>query len=327
VLPLDLDIQYGDFFAILGPSGCGKTTLLRIIAGLVVPSTGSIEIDSVDVTTWSPERRPTNMVFQGYGLFPHMTVRQNIGYGLRVARIPARQIDLLVSEVMALVRLQGFEQRMPNELSGGQAQRVALARALVLKPKVLLLDEPLGALDLQLRKVMQEELRRIHREIGGTFLFVTHDQGEALALANRIAVMNQGRIIQEGSAEVIYSQPQTQFVANFVGDANLLAAHRRNGEIALESGVVAADAGPDGAVTLMIRPESIRLSSDPVPSNVNLPAVVADTVFLGALIRYKVRLNNGKHLQVQTEQSGERIANGTRVTISWSTRDQRVLTE
>ena len=198
VRPLDLAIHAGDFFAILGPSGCGKTTLLRMIGGFIAPSAGSVEIDGVDVTRLGPERRPANMVFQGFGLFLHMNVRQNVGYGLRIAKVERTELERQVDEVLRLVHMEEFAKRNIDQLSGGQQQRVALARALVMRPKVLLLDEPLGALDLKLRQAMQEELRRIHQQIGGTFVFVTHDQSEALGLANRIAVMQAGQIVQEG---------------------------------------------------------------------------------------------------------------------------------
>src|SRR5262245_33076457 len=191
---LDLDVAAGDFCAILGPSGCGKSTLLRMIAGFIEPSTGSIAIDGRDVTRLGPEKRPTNMVFQSYGLFPHLTVAENIGFGLTLQKLPRDEIARRVSEALRLVRLDQFGDRTIDRLSGGQQQRVALARALIMRPKVLLLDEPLAALDLKLRHQMQEELRRIHNEIGGTFIFVTHDQGEAFALANLVAVMNQGRV-------------------------------------------------------------------------------------------------------------------------------------
>ena len=204
VKPLDLDVLKGDFLAILGPSGCGKTTLLRMIGGFVEPTTGRILVEGADVTRLPPEARPTNMVFQGYGLFPHMNVRQNIAYGLKLKRLPADKINEQVARMLALVRLESLSERMSSELSGGQQQRVAVARALVMEPPVLLLDEPFAALDLKLRQAMQDELRRIHREVGGTFVFVTHDQTEALALANRIAVMNDGRLEQIGTPEEMY---------------------------------------------------------------------------------------------------------------------------
>ncbi len=231
VEPLDLDIYPKDFVAMLGPSGCGKTTLLRMIGGFVAPTTGTIEIAGADVTGLGPEKRPTNMVFQGYGLFPHMNVAQNIGYGLRLQKMPKNEIDRRVNEAIALVQLADLARRGTEQLSGGQQQRVALARALVMRPKVLLLDEPLAALDLKLRQAMQEELRRIHHEIGGTFVFVTHDQSEALALANRIAVMREGRLEQVGTAQEIYDRPKTRFVSTFIGEANLLPGRRVNGTI------------------------------------------------------------------------------------------------
>src|SRR5262245_10822844 len=229
VRPVDLEIHRGDFFAILGPSGCGKTTLLRMIGGFAEPTSGRIEIAGKDVTGLGPERRPTNMVFQGYGLFPHMTVKQNVAYGLRIAKLPKAEIAERTSDALELVHLEELESRMVQELSGGQQQRVALARALIMRPPVLLLDEPLAALDLKLRQAMQEELRRIHSDIGGTFVFVTHDQGEALSLANRIAVMESGLLVQVGTPEEIYSRPRTRFVSTFVGEANIFAGQRRAG--------------------------------------------------------------------------------------------------
>ena len=236
VHPLTLDIFRGDFIAVLGPSGCGKTTLLNMLAGFVLPDSGRIEIDGRDVSHVGPDRRPTNMVFQGYALFPHMTVRQNIAYGLRIRNHPKPEIDERVGEMVELVHLGGLERRAVTEISGGQQQRVALARALIMRPDVLLLDEPLAALDLKLRNSMQQELRRIHRSIGGTFVFVTHDQNEAMGLANRIAVMRDGLLVQEGSPEEIYSTPRTQFVSNFVGEANVLPGRRTSGVVVLEAG-------------------------------------------------------------------------------------------
>ena len=236
VHPLDLDIAEGDFLAILGPSGCGKTTLLRMLGGFAEPSSGSIEIAGKDVTRMGPEKRPTNMVFQGYGLFPHMNVRQNVSYGLKLSRAAPDEVKARVSEMLKLVHLEDFSERAVNELSGGQQQRVALARALVMRPAVLLLDEPLGALDLKLRKQMQAELRRIHRSLGGTFVFVTHDQEEALGLANRIAVMEAGRIVQQGDPQAIYRRPASRFVSTFIGDANLLEGRREHGVVSLGCG-------------------------------------------------------------------------------------------
>ncbi|MGH6959705.1 MAG: ABC transporter ATP-binding protein, partial [Dongiaceae bacterium] len=275
VQQLDLDIRRGDFLAILGPSGCGKTTLLRIIGGFVAPTTGTVEIDAQDMTAWGPEKRPTNTVFQGYGLFPHMTLRQNIAYGLRTAKRPEDEIRRRVDEAIALVRLEEFVTRSIDQLSGGQQQRVALARALVMRPRVLLLDEPLAALDLKLRQAMQEELRRIHQQIGGTFVFVTHDQGEALGLANRIAVMDKGVLVQEGGPEEIYAAPKTRFVSTFIGEANVFAARRAQGWVTLEAGARLESPGVDGPVTVVVRPEALRLSANGPAADIVLDGTLA----------------------------------------------------
>jgi ABC-type Fe3+/spermidine/putrescine transport system ATPase subunit len=326
VQPLDLEIRSGDFFAILGPSGCGKTTLLRMIGGFVAPTAGRIEIDGVDVTRQGPEHRPTNMVFQGYGLFPHMNVRQNIGYGLRLAKRPKDEIAARVAAAVSLVRLGELADRPIDQLSGGQQQRVALARALVMRPRVLLLDEPLAALDLKLRQAMQEELRRIHHEIGGTFVFVTHDQGEALHLANRIAVMDQGRLIQEGDAEEIYSRPQTRFVSTFIGEANTFAGERRGGRVALQAGPEFAAPGPDGPVTVAVRPEAVQVGTG-LASDVRIDGMVADVVFLGAFVKYKVSLATGEIVFVHSADPAlrRRITAGDKVQVGWSADDHRVL--
>ncbi|HEY7688306.1 MAG TPA: ABC transporter ATP-binding protein [Dongiaceae bacterium] len=328
VKELDLEIKRGDFLAILGPSGCGKTTLLRIIGGFVTPTTGRIEIDGHDVTGISPEKRPTNTVFQGYGLFPHMSVRQNIAYGLRTAKRPKDEIARRVEEAIALVRLQDFVDRAIDQLSGGQQQRVALARALIMRPQVLLLDEPLAALDLKLRQAMQDELRRIHREIGGTFVFVTHDQGEALGLANRIAVMNQGAIEQQGSPEEIYAAPTTRFVSTFIGEANVFAGRRAGGIIHLEAGGTIPSAGPDGSVTVVVRPEAIRLG--PAANGAAaIDGVLADAIYFGAFVRYVVKLSNGQRVTVHSGDIANRRAQAINqaVRIGWAAADQRVLEE
>jgi ABC-type Fe3+/spermidine/putrescine transport system ATPase subunit len=335
VKPLDLEIHARDFLAILGPSGCGKTTLLRIIGGFVQPTTGQVEIDGQDVTALGPERRPTNTVFQGYGLFPHMTVRQNIAYGLKTAKRPKEEIDRRVDEAIALVRLGEFVSRSIDQLSGGQQQRVALARALVMRPRVLLLDEPLAALDLKLRQAMQEELRRIHQQIGGTFVFVTHDQGEALGLANRIAVMDKGELVQEGSAEEIYAAPKTRFVSTFIGEANVFPARRAGGWITLEG--VSSDAparfqaeGPDGAATVVVRPEALRLAADSggtLAADLMLTGKLADAIYLGAYVKYVVALANGQRVTVHAPDSPLRkqLAIEAPVRIGWSLADQRVI--
>ena len=223
---IDLDIREGEFFSLLGPSGCGKTTLLRILSGLEFPTTGSVLIDGSDVSSEPPYRRPTNLVFQSYAIFPHLSVAENIAYGLRRLRIGTSEQARRVDEMLALIGLQGYGSRRPNQLSGGQLQRVALARALVLKPKVLLLDEPLAALDKKLRERMQLELRALQREVGITFVFVTHDQEEALTLSDRVAVMSQGRMVQCSPPLELYQRPKNRFVAEFVGEMNFFQLRR-----------------------------------------------------------------------------------------------------
>jgi spermidine/putrescine transport system ATP-binding protein len=324
---LDLDIHRGDFLAILGPSGCGKTTLLRIIGGFVSPTTGTVEIEGRDVTHWGPEKRPTNTVFQGYGLFPHMTVRQNIAYGLRTAQRPPAEIKQRVDQAVALVRLEEFVTRSIDQLSGGQQQRVALARALVMQPRVLLLDEPLAALDLKLRQAMQEELRRIHRQIRGTFVFVTHDQGEALGLANRIAVMDRGEIVQEGGPEEIYAAPKTRFVSLFIGEANVLAGKREEGSVTLDVGPQFPSPGEDGPVTIVVRPEAIRISPTGLTADVELEGILVDVIYLGVFVKYFVALPNGQRLTVHNPDADLRrsLALNAPVKIGWALADHRVI--
>lgn len=328
----DLTIYRGDFLAVLGPSGCGKTTLLNLVAGFLLPDSGSIEIDGRDVTRIGPERRPTNMVFQGYGLFPHMTVRQNIAYGLRINRTRPTEIEHRVKEIIELVHLEGFEKRAVTQLSGGQQQRVALARALIMRPEVLLLDEPLAALDLKLRKAMQEELRRIHRSIGGTFVFVTHDQGEAMGLANRIAVMEDGRLIQEGSAEEIYAAPKTRFVSTFIGEANVFSGQRRSGVVTLDVGFRFSAAGPDGPVVTVVRPEAITLmpGSDATVANDSIVLIgrIEDVVFLGSQVKYTITVS-GEHVTVYSSDFDLRgqLTIDSEVSVVWASDDHRVLAD
>jgi ABC-type Fe3+/spermidine/putrescine transport system ATPase subunit len=334
VHPLALEIRRGEFLAILGPSGCGKTTLLRMIGGFIEPTAGTIAIEGRDVTRLAPERRPTNMVFQGYGLFPHMTVAQNIGYGLRLARASQSEIDERVRAVMELVHLDGFGGRAVTQLSGGQQQRVALARALIMRPAVLLLDEPLAALDLKLRKSMQDELRRIHATTGGTFVFVTHDQEEAMGLATRICVMEGGRIVQEGTPEDIYSHPRSRFVSTFIGEANVLAGERRDGFVTLGSNLRFADPGGDEPVVCIVRPEKMQIAADDVGEKVpgcqlSLPATLEDAVFLGTTVKYSARLPDGHRVQVDSRDMTlrDRLAIGGPVRIGWRFDDQRILAD
>lgn len=327
VAPLDLDVAAGAFLSILGPSGCGKSTLLKIIAGFAEPSTGRIEIDGVDVTWTGPEKRPTNMVFQGYGLFPHMTARQNIAFGLNIARIPAPEARRRVDDVLALVQLEALADRAVDQLSGGQQQRVALARAIVMRPKVLLLDEPLAALDLKLRQAMQEELRRIHRQIGGTFVFVTHDQEEALNLSSEIVVMQAGKVEQRGTPEEIYRRPASLFVAGFVGESNRFAGRVRDGRIETAMGRFPFK-GEDGAeVIAILRPEVIVLGPARRPDDVTVSAVVEEVVFLGERVKVMCRGQDGTPIQLRlaAEQGHEPPQPGQSVVLSWRAADMIVM--
>lgn len=276
---VNLEIRQGEFFAMLGPSGSGKTTCLRLIAGFEQPSSGHIEIFGQTAEGLAPNRRDVNTVFQDYALFPHMTVLDNVAYGLMVKGIARKPRQAEAREALALVKLEGMEARRPAQLSGGQRQRVALARALVNRPKVLLLDEPLGALDLKLREDMQEELRRLHRQLGLTFVFVTHDQGEALSMADRVAVFNKGRLVQVGTPEEIYEAPRVRFVAEFVGSSNILTPDE-----APQFG------GPRRWTSL--RPEKILLGRPAEAAEIQTPAEVIDQQFQGAQRKTLVRLFN-----------------------------------
>jgi spermidine/putrescine ABC transporter ATP-binding subunit len=327
VHPLDLDIHEGEFLALLGPSGCGKTTLLRLIGGFIEPSSGRIEISGRDVTRLGPERRKTNMVFQSYALFPHMTVRQNIGYGLRIAGRPQNEIDAKVNQLVELVHLGGLADRLPKHLSGGQQQRVALARALAMEPAVLLLDESLAALDLKLRKAMQDELRALHRALGGTFVFVTHDQSEAMALANRIVVLRDGRIVQDGSPHDIYTAPRTEFVAGFIGEANVFDGLRRAGTVELPTGARISEPGPDGRVVVVVRPDSMAIESAPFDSEVSMTGRIEDVVFLGTHFRVAVRLDSGESIFSHRDAATPTVdlGVGKRVHVGWQKDGRRVV--
>src|SRR5215207_1547206 len=259
---IDLDVNEGEFFSLLGPSGCGKTTTLRMIGGFEEPTDGTIELQGEDVTWLPAYKRNVNTVFQNYALFPHLTIYENVAFGLRRKKVPDSDVKKRVTDMLELVELPGYEARKPGQISGGQAQRVALARALVNKPAVLLLDEPLGALDLKLRKQMQVELKRIQQEVGITFIYVTHDQEEAMTMSDRIAVMNVGRYEQLGDPEDVYENPVKAFVAGFIGISNLLPAAVENGGVRLATGVLVAAPVPDGLadgtrVHLSVRPEKL----------------------------------------------------------------------
>ena len=304
---VSVSLAQGDIFGLLGPSGCGKTTLLRLAAGFDQPDSGRILLRGRDITALPPERRPVNTVFQNYALFPHLTVFENIAFGLRVARRPAGEIQREAERMIALAQLAEHAQKRPSQLSGGQKQRVAIARALVNKPEVLLLDEPLAALDLKLRQHMLMELQAIHREVGTTFLFVTHDQGEAMSLCDRLAVMNQGRIEQEGTPRDIYTRPATAFVAGFIGDTNLMpvksASAAGAGLVVLETDCLPRllIPGEAGAVTpgalACVRPEKIQISIEHPGESAGAAVCqgrIEDTIYAGAESRYGVRAGAGK---------------------------------
>ncbi len=306
---VSLEIESGEFFSLLGPSGCGKTTSLRMIAGFERPDAGRIRIGDADVTETPPHRRPVNTVFQSYALFPHLTVEQNVGFGLRFKPVERAEGRQRVSEILELVRLGGLERRRPHQLSGGQQQRVALARSLVLSPTVLLLDEPLGALDAKLRRELQIELKSIQREIGITFVYVTHDQEEALTMSDRLAVMAHGRVEQLGTPREVYEHPQTAFVADFLGVSNLMRARAEAGGV-VEVGGVTLQAGlgdreARGVVRLTIRPERVRIEPPGTVGENCVPATIERFVYLGSTTQVFVALSGGDRVQALVANSGD----------------------
>src|SRR3989441_11465359 len=325
---VSLVIQPGEFFALLGPSGCGKTTTLRILAGFERPSSGDVYLRGRRVNEVPPYRRETNLVFQRLALFPHMDVFDNVAFGRRVKARPPVEPNERVRRVLELVDLAGYERRRMHELSGGQQQRVAIARALVNEPAVLLLDEPLGALDLKLRLQMQRELKAMQRRSGTTFVYVTHDQGEALAMADRVAVMSAGRILQVGSPEHIYTEPTTRFVAHFIGDANVIevvVAGRDEGGRAILTAdglrfrAAGADARTGERRHVSLRPEKIRIRAAQSAGADGHAGTVTDVTFLGPLTRYEVTIDGGVRLVVQTQtESEEHFRKDDPVSLSWS---------
>jgi spermidine/putrescine transport system ATP-binding protein len=304
---VSITIRRGEFFTLLGPSGCGKTTLLRCIAGFETPTSGAILLSGVDITDKPPNRRPVNTVFQSYALFPHLTVAQNVAFGLQMLGHKASDVAGTVARMLALVKLEDFAERKPQQLSGGQQQRVALARALAPAPQVLLLDEPLSALDLKLRKEMQRELKRLQTETGITFVFVTHDQEEALTMSDRVAVMRAGKLLQVGSPRDIYNRPVSRFVADFIGETNFLVGQAVNGAVRLASGdIVAAPVeGMAGEVTLAVRPEQVRLVAAGEAGA--MPATVRETVYFGTDTHCHLVLADGTEIvaRLQSPPSGD----------------------
>lgn len=340
---VSLSINRGEIFSLLGPSGCGKTTLLRICAGFEQPDSGRIILDGKDITDLPPNERRVNTIFQNYALFPHMTLRQNIGFGLRIAKRPTNEIDREVNRMLELMQLEDHADKRPHQISGGQKQRVAIARALINKPQVLLLDEPLAALDLKLRQRMLVELDEIHDEVGITFLYVTHDQGEAMGLSDRIAVMNRGIIEQMGKPDTLYEAPRSSFVAAFIGDTNFF-----DGRVASMADEEYINMQIDGLadavvfndkhmktgdpVHLSIRPEKIRISlhqPDPAPRLNRMPGKVEDAVYLGSHTKYWVRVNeyrvsvNRQHSRFLLDEKAIRW--GDDVWLSWYADDGYML--
>jgi spermidine/putrescine ABC transporter ATP-binding subunit len=336
---VNLSIREGEFFALLGPSGCGKTTLLRMLAGFEFPSEGSITIDGQDTQDIPPNRRPVNMVFQSYAVFPHMTVFDNVAYGLRVVNTPRTEIDQRVREALALVKLEGYSSRKPDQLSGGQRQRVALARALVKRPRLLLLDEPLSALDAKLREAMQLELVKLQKAVGITFVIVTHDQDEALSMADRIAVMESGVVRQVAPPGELYESPNCRFVADFIGRMNLFSGEAER----LESGTlhvrteqlgemqVPHSCPLSGPMHLAVRPEKLRVSNEPLSEPLfSFPGVIDAVVYYGSESHFYLKTDAGPLLcaiRTNPSRSGARPKRGDRLWVGWAPEDTLVLAE
>ena len=332
-----IDIGQNEFFTLLGPSGCGKTTLLRLIAGFDYPTSGEIRLFGEDIARQPPYKRPINTVFQNYALFPHMTVGQNVGFGLEMLGRPKAEIEARIDEMLRLVRMEALKHRRTSEISGGQQQRVALARALAPQPKVLLLDEPLSALDYKLRKEMQIELKRLQHETGITFIFVTHDQEEALTMSDRIAVMSGGKVLQIGTAHEIYESPTERFVANFIGETNFLEGEvtgtdGNNFQVRLDSGAVLPASPPEGfapkgRVTLVIRPEHARLV--PPDSGASFSGTVSNVVYFGTDTHYYVAQDGGGGEDFMVRQQNSRSMTsfeiGARVGVQVDAEAARVL--
>ncbi len=311
---LDLDVYAGEFITLLGPSGCGKTTTLRIIAGLELPTEGSVHLDGEDITHLAPEKRAVNTVFQNYALFPHMNVYKNIAYGLSLRGVSRQETAEKVRRMLELVQLQGYEKRLPSQLSGGQRQRVAIARSLILSPRVLLLDEPLGALDLQLRRAMQQELKAMQQQLGITFIYITHDQEEALTMSDRIALMRDGRFVQLDTPRGLYEQPRTAFAASFIGETNLISA---TAEAVKDDGVLLDIAGfhvpcnsldwitPGEQLLLSLRAQRLHVSPEPVSTPCRLSGTLVESHYAGGERTSLIRLADGQLLRARSSTEGE----------------------
>jgi spermidine/putrescine transport system ATP-binding protein len=335
-----MQIKDGEFFSLLGPSGCGKTTSLRMIAGFELPTDGKILIHGKEMSQVPAFQRPVNTVFQQYALFPHMTVEQNIGFGMEMKGVSKIERSRRVSQALEMVRLPGMEMRRPKQLSGGQQQRVALARALVNKPEVLLLDEPLGALDLKLRKEMQLELKTLQREVGITFIYVTHDQEEALTMSDRIAVMSKGVVLQIGRPEEIYERPASKYVADFIGETNFIdgvVKHQNGATVEVElpgTGTVCVNSSRSFTsgqqVTVAVRPEKLRLNSEIKDGN-NLRGRVEDVIYIGTDTHYGVRFAGGQKIRLRSQNimtgQHEIVQIAEEVSVSFSQKSPRILTE
>ena len=325
---MDLDINEGEFLTLLGPSGCGKTTILRMIAGFEDATNGVIEVQGERVEEKEAYERDVNTVFQSYALFPHMTVYDNIAYGLTVKKVPKDQIRERVKEMLELVQLMGFEGRKPDMMSGGQKQRVAIARALINNPKVLLLDEPLGALDLQLRKQMQIELKRLQKLLNITFVYVTHDQEEAMTMSDRIAVMNAGVIEHLASPSEIYNQPKTRFVANFIGESNIFTGEVKKmedhiAEIKVEQGDVKMELSgfeQGEQIHVCVRPEVMKYSKTPI-DGFSLEGTVKNVIFVGAQYRTLVTMDNGYDVKINRVKHDNDLKEGDRIYLYWDLDD------
>jgi spermidine/putrescine transport system ATP-binding protein len=317
---VSLSVRRGEFFSLLGPSGCGKSTLLRIVCGFETPDAGRVLLDGADVTLTPPHKRDVNLVFQNYALFPHLTVFENVAFGLRMCRVGDEDIGARVGHALDMVRLPSYGPRRPATLSGGEQQRVAIARALVTRPSVVLLDEPLGALDLKLRRGMQEELKRVQRESGVTFVYVTHDQEEALTMSDRIAVMSRGKVEQVGAPHEIYERPATRFAAEFIGTANLFEGTAEGGVVRTSDGLaIAIDGERRGDVTVVVRPEKLRFGS----GKNAVDAVIGEILYTGPTSTVILQAN-GRKLVATASTNGLKC--GDRIRVGWDPADAVIVT-